>query len=98
MKEAKSVVAETFIRTLKNKIYKHVTTVSKNVYIIKLGEMVRKYNKTYHRTINMKPIDVKSDTCIFYDVYHNDKDPKLRVIIMLEYQNQSIFAKGYTLN
>ena len=52
----KSVVAERFIRTLKNKIYKHMTAVSKNVYIDKLDDVVNEYSKTYHRTIKMKPI------------------------------------------
>ena len=45
--EGKSVVAERFIRTLKNKIYKHMTAVSKNVYIDKLDDIVNKYNSTY---------------------------------------------------
>ena len=46
--ERKSVVVEIFIRTLKNKIYKYMTSVSKNVYIDKLDEIVNKYNNTYH--------------------------------------------------
>ena len=56
--EAKSVIAERFIRTLKNKIYKHMTSISKNVYIDKLDNIVNEYNNTHHRTIKMKPIDV----------------------------------------
>ena len=56
--EGKSVVAKRFIRTLKNKIYKHMAAVSKNVYFDVLNDIVDKYNKTYHRTIKMKPIDV----------------------------------------
>ena len=55
----KLVVAERFIRTLKNKIYKYMTSVAKNVYIDKLDDTVNEYNNTYHRTIKMKPIDVK---------------------------------------
>ena len=62
--EGKSVVAEKFIRTLKNKIYKHMTSVSKNVYIDKLDDIVNEYNNTYHRTNKMKPIDVKDKTYI----------------------------------
>ena len=62
--EEKSVVAERFIRTLKNIINKHVTQVSKNVYIDKLDDMVNEYNNTYHRTIKMKPGDVKRNTYI----------------------------------
>ena len=57
--ERKSVVAERFIRTLKNKIYKNMTLVSKNVHIDKLDDVVNKYNNTYHNTIKMKPVDVK---------------------------------------
>ena len=51
--EAKSVVAERFIRTLKNKIYKYMTAIPKNVYINKLDDIVNEYNNTYHRTIKM---------------------------------------------
>ena len=61
--EGNSVTAERFIRILKNKIYKYMTSISKNVYIDKLGDRVNKYDNTY-RTIKMKPIDVKSNTNI----------------------------------
>ena len=57
--EGKSVFAEGFLRTLKNKIYKYMTSVSKNVYIDKLDDIVDNYNTTYHRTIKMTPTDVK---------------------------------------
>ena len=60
-----SVVTEKFIRNLKNKIYmnkKYMTSISKNAYIDKLDDIVNKYNNTYHNTIKMKPIDVKSIT------------------------------------
>ena len=60
--EGKSVVAERFIRTLKNKIYKYMTSISKNVYVDKLDDVVDEYNNTYHITIKMKPIDVKDNT------------------------------------
>ena len=59
-----SVVAERFIRTLKNKIYIYITSVPKNVYTDKLDDIVNKYNNTYHNTIKMKPADVKSTTYI----------------------------------
>ena len=59
--EGKFAVTQIFIRTLKNKIYKHMTTVSKNVYFHVLNDIVDKYNNTYHKTIKMKPIDVKPD-------------------------------------
>ena len=57
--EGKSVVAERFLRTLKNKIYKYMTLVSKNASIDILDNIVDKFNKKYQRTSNMKPIDVK---------------------------------------
>ena len=57
--EGKSVVAERFIRTLKNKFYKYMTSVSKNVYIDKLDNIVNKYNNTYNSRIKMKAVDVK---------------------------------------
>ena len=57
--EGKSVIAERFIRTLKNKIYKYMTSISKNVYIDKLVNIVNKYNIIYLSTIRMKPVDVK---------------------------------------
>ena len=61
--EGKSVVAERFIRTLQTKIYKCVTSISKNVYINKLDDIVNEYN-THHRTITMRPVDVKDNTYI----------------------------------
>ena len=57
--EGKSVVAERFIRNLKNKIYKYMTSVSKNIYVNILDYIVNKYNNTYHSTIRTKPVDVK---------------------------------------
>ena len=62
--EGKSVVAERFIRTLKTKIYKYMTSISKNVYINKLDDIVNEYNNTYHRTIKMEPVDIKDNTDI----------------------------------
>ena len=62
--EEKPVFAERFIRTLRTKIYKYMTSVSKNVYIDKLVDMVNEYNNTYHRAIKMKPVDVKDNTYI----------------------------------
>ena len=58
--DGKSVVAERFIRALKNKIYKHITSISKHVYMDKLDDIVDKYNNKYHNTIKTKPIDVNS--------------------------------------
>ena len=97
--EGKSVVAERFIRTLKNKIYKYMTSISKNVYIDKLDDIVNEYNNTYHRTIKMKPVDVEDNTYIDFEKEVNDKDPKLKVgdhVRISKYKN--FFAKGYTPN
>ena len=62
--EGKSVVAERFIRTLKSKIQKYMTSISKHVYIDKLDDTVKKYNNTYHSIIKIKSVDVKSSTYI----------------------------------
>ena len=77
--EGKSVVAVRFIRTFKTKIYKYMTSVSKNVYINKLDDIVGEYNNTYHRTIKMKPVDVKDNTYIDFKKEVNDKNPKFKV-------------------
>ena len=77
--EGKSAVFEGFIRTLKTKIYKYMTTISKNVYIDQLDDTVKEYNNSYHTTINMKPVDVKNDTYINFKKEVNDKDPKFKV-------------------
>ena len=92
--EGKSVIAERFIRTLKNKIFKHMTTISKNVYIDVLNDIVNKYNNTVHRTIKMKPIDVTGDSYVEYDKDFNKKGPKFKVgdhVRISKYKN--IFAK-----
>ena len=97
--EGKSVVAERFIRTLINKIYKYMTSISKNVYIDKLDAIVNEYNNTYHRTIKIKPIDVKGNTYNNIRKEVNDKDPKFKFedhVRISKYKN--IFAKGYTPN
>ena len=60
--KGKSVVAERFIRTIKNKIYKHMTSISKNVYIDKLDDIVKKYNNTYNTSIKIKPVGGKDNT------------------------------------
>ena len=77
--EGKSVVLETFITTLKIKIYKYMASILKNVYVDKLGDTVDEYNNTYHRTIKMKPVDVKSGNYIEYNVNSNVEDPKFQV-------------------
>ena len=73
-----------------------MTTISKNVYINKLDDIVGEYNNTYHRTIKMKPVDAKDNTCIYFEKEVNDKDLKFKVgdrVRISKYRN--IFAKGY---
>ena len=97
--EGRSVVAERFIRTLKNKLYKHMTTVSKNVYYNVLDDIVKKYNNTQHSTIKLKPIDVKDNTYINTDKKINYKDPKFKVgdrVRISKYKN--VFTKGHVPN
>ena len=97
--EGKNVVAERFIRTLKNKLYRHMTAVSKNVYYDVLDDVAKKYNNTWHSSIKMKPKDVGDNTYINTDKEINNKDPKFKVgdhVRILKYKN--IFAKRYTPN
>ena len=77
--EGKSVIAKRFIRIMNNKIYKCMTSVSKNVYIDKIDDIVTKFNNMYHNTIKMKTIDVKSKTYIDSSKETNDKDPKFKL-------------------
>ena len=85
--ERNCVITERFIRTLKNKIYKYMTSVSKNIYIDKLHNIVNKYNNTFHSTIKMKPVDVKSNTYIGYSEKLIIKTQNLKLVILLEYRN-----------
>ena len=97
--EGKSVAAKSFIRTLKTKIYKYMTSISKNAYINKLDDIVNEYNNTYHRAIKMKPVDVKDNTYIDFEKEVNDKDPKFKVGDHVRIsKSKNIFAKGYTPN
>ena len=88
--ERKSVVAERFIITLKNKIYKYMTSVSKNVYIDKLDDIVNEYNSTYHSTIKLKPVYVKSN--IYWLQIQN-----LKLVIVLQYQKIRMLLQKVTL-
>ena len=97
--EGKSVVAERFIETIQNKIYKHMTSISKKMYIDKLDDIVNEYNNKKHRTIKIKPINVKDNTYIDFGNEVNDNDPKFKVgdrVRISKYKN--IFAKGYSPN
>ena len=95
--EGKLVVVERFIRTLKNNIYKYMTSISKNVYIDQLDDIVNKYNNTYRQTIKMKSLDVNQSMYINFNKENNKKGPKDKVgdnVRISKYKN--IFAKGYT--
>ena len=103
--EGKSVVAERFIRTLKNKIYKYMSSIPKNVYIDKLDDIVDEYNNKYHRRNKMKSVNVKDNILIYRNTYIdfkkevNTKDSEFKVgdyVRVSKYKN--IFAKGYTPN
>ena len=96
--EGKSVVAERFIRTLKNKLYKYMTATGKNVYYDVLDDIVNECNNTKHSTIRIKPIDVKNNKRVYIDE-HNEKDSRVKVgdrVRISKFKN--IFAKGYTTN
>ena len=97
MKENLLFVAERFIRTLNTRIYKYMTSISRNVYIDELDDKVNEYKNTYHRTIKMKRGDVKDNAYINFKKEANDKGPKFKVgdhVKISTYKN--IFAKGYT--
>ena len=93
--EGKSVVAERFIRTLKSKLYKHMTATGKNVYYDVLDNIVNKYNNTKHNTIKLKPKDVKDGDNRIYIDEHNKKSARYNVGDRVRI---SKFAKGYTPN
>ena len=94
--EGKSVVAERFIRKLKNKLYKHMTATGKNVYYDVLDDIVNEYNNTKHNTIKMKPIDVKDNNKRVYIDEHNEKDSRFKVGDRVRiYKFKNTFAKGY---
>ena len=97
--EETSAVAERFIKTLKNTIYKHMSVISKNVYIDKLDDKVNKYNNRYHSAIKMKLADVKLSTYIDSNKEINNKDPKFNtgdIVRISKYKN--LFSKGYVPN
>ena len=97
--EGKSVVAERFIKTLKNKIVKHMTAVSKKFYFDVLDDIVNKNNNAVHRSIKMKAIDVTSDSYAEYNEDSSEKDSKFKVGDRVRIsKSKNIFAKGYTQN
>ena len=97
--EGKSVVAERFIRTLKNKLYKHMTATGKKVYYDVLDDEVNKYNNTKHNTIKMKPKDVGDNNKRVYIYEHIEKDSRFKVGDRVRISKiKNIFAKGYAPN
>ena len=97
--EEKSVVAVRFIRTLKNKKFKLMTAVSKNVYLNVLDDVVDEYNNTYHRTIKIKPIDVRSDSVAEFNKESNEKGPQFKIGNQVRISKyKSVFAKRYSRN
>ena len=97
--EGKSVVVERFIRTLKNKLYKHMTATGKNLYYNVLDDGVSEYNNTKHNTIKMKPKDVGYNNKRVYIDEHNEKSAKYNVGDIVRISKfKNIFAKGYTPN
>ena len=96
--EGKSAVAERFIRTLKNKNYGYMTSISKNLYFDKLGDIVNKYDNTYHRTIKMKPADVKPSMYIDFNKENNKEGPKFKIGDHVRISiHKDIFPKGYAM-
>ena len=96
--EGKSVVPERFIRTLKSKIFKNMTAISKNVYFDMLDDVLINAI-TVHRSIKVKPIDVTHDSYAEYNEDFNEKDLKFKVGDRVRIsKNKNIFAKGYTQN
>ena len=95
----KFVVAEIFIRTLKNKIYKYMASIPKNEYIGKFNDIINKYNDTYNSKIKMKPVDLKSSTYIKTNKEINDQDPKFKIGDIVRISKlKNIFVKGNVLN
>ena len=75
--EGKSVVVERFIKTLKNKIYKYMITIGKNVSFNNLDDIVKKYNNTVQSSIKMKPKDVTDDSFVEYSEETSKKNPQI---------------------
>ena len=87
----KSVVAERFIKTVKNKIYKYMTSISRNVFIDKLDNIVDEYSNTKDIIIKMKPLDVIDNTYIDFGKEVNDNDPKFKVGDRVRVSNTKTF-------
>ena len=97
--EGKSVVAERFIGTLKNKIDNYITPISKSIYVDKLDDIANKCNNKYHRTIEIKPVNVKSNTCINFskEIIDQDLDFKTGDIVRIS-KCKKLLVKVYVTN
>ena len=97
--EGKSVAAERFIKTLENKIYKHMTIIDKNVYFNVLDDIVKNYNNSIHSSIKVKPENVKNNNFMKYIEEFNKKDPKFKLGNHVRIPNyKNIFSIGYLPN
>ena len=92
-KKRKSIVTEIFIITLTNKIPKYMTSIPKNVYIDKLDDIANECNNTYHSTIKMELVGIKSSTYIDFNKENNREDP---TVILSEYRNTKTFLRKVT--
>ena len=98
LNKVKSIVAERFIRNLRNKIYRYITSISQNAYIDKLDDIANKYKNTNYSTIKMKPVNLKLST--FFDFYkeNNKEDPKFKIVDHVRiYQNIKTSLQKITL-
>ena len=98
---AKSAVTERSIRTLKNKIYKYMTSISKNVYIDKVDDIVNKYKNTYCSTIKVKPVDINLSIYIYFNKENNKEGPKFKLgnhVRISKYRAIKYKEKGYVPN
>ena len=97
--DGKSAIAERFIGTLKKNVYKYIISILKNVYIHKLNDIDYKYKNPCHRTIKMKPADVKPSTYVDANKEINIEDPKFKIgdIVGIS-KDENIFAQGYVPN
>ena len=97
--KGKSIVDERFIRNLKKKIYKYKTSISKNMYLDKLNDIMNKYNNTYHRTTKMKAVDVRPSIYIDFNKENNKDGFKFKVfdsVRISKYKN--FFVRDYVSN
>ena len=88
---------ERFVRTIKNKMHKYMISISKNMYIDKLDNIVHKYNNTYHSTIKLKLVDEKSNTFFDSKKEINNKGPKYKIGDIVRISKYNFFLPRFTL-